>query len=382
MAREDSLFQSQPMHAKQLDLRQPADASIWNSLVPPDRPDLHLEVIYAAERGGLIHSPSFGVIEDNQTPIAVGMVQQIEAHGPALEIIEDRHPLHESIIRMVVCAPAIPSGLPGVYFRNGLSDHQRIEAFGLLLKLLFKDAPSDRLQVAWDYERDLHGSWSTAAEAEGFFPVQQPYGFRLAIDHRWTSITDYLAAMRCRYRKHHRRMQRATQHLDVRTANDIRPWIPLAAPLLEDVTVRQGVYFELPSADFLKEFSQLPGAEMTLCLDRESNSLRGVNLLLRGGALLQNLYVGFRGNDLRVYLSMLLYSVGRAIELGCRELELGQRANEPKLKLGSQPLTMQLYAKHPDPSIHDLLKNLDSATGLPNDLVATISRARRVFRQP
>ena len=364
-----------------------SEAKLWDGVVPASRPDLRISAILGANRSGLLIDPrlAFVCTANSLQPVAIALDQYIEVRGQAIAGPANRHPLHEEIFRMRVVAPAIPSGLCGVAFHCGTSSDERRRAFQALLLHFSNLVPPQHLQMAWDFPLSECEDWADGALENDldFFRVLQGYGFTFLIDPGWRTIDDCIKGMRSRYRTHQNRWIRRADAagLAVSTARCIEDWISSAAPLIEDVTTRQGIYYEIPTAEFLKEFAQLPGAEMTICSDLTTKCVRGVNLLLHGGDALFNLYVGFRADDHVAYQALLRYSVARAIELACRYLHLGQRADLSKRRLGALSSRLFLYARHPSRQIHTQLRNIRTPAGLPHEEIQPLTGYRRIFRR-
>ncbi len=366
----------------------PLEAQRWQANVPSYRPDMSLQAVHAASQGGLLDGLRLVVIssQEQAEPVALGIIQHAEVRGPGLEDPQQRHPLQEHIVRLVVIAPAIPSGLSGIVFRT-TDPSLRREAVRALLRHLVANAPSDRLQAIWDIQYPKYQYWIDAARELDFFPVPQGYSYLLELpsEPAWRSFDDYFESLRSRYRKHHRRWMLRAEVMDLSVTTvcgqDLVERIATAAPLIQEVTTRQGVFLELPTSEYLQQFAALAGAEMTVCQHAATQHLLGVNLLLHGGDELFNLYVGFHQQDRVTYQALLRHSVHRAIELNCRRLRLGQRAEDSKLKLGAMPTQTMLFARHPISTVHQQLRELDSSTGLPHEPIAALVRRRRVFHR-
>lgn len=168
---------------------------------------------------------------------------------------------------------------------------------------------------------------------------------------RWPDFDGYLDALRSPYR---RRIRRALQQ---RGSVTTRP-LPRAAfhashyALYEEVHARSRYKLEKLSLSFFQQFP----AELDV-FEAEGQPIGFVQTVQDGDTLA--FIFGGMAYALRerydLYWNMLLHVIAKGIELGCREIHLGQTAGSVKARMGAMPEARWVHARHPSRFLHAML---------------------------
>ena len=127
--------------------------------------------------------------------------------------------------------------------------------------------------------------------------------------------------------------------------------------VLENAAVRP---VTLPVA-FFPTLAEALGDDFRASIVRRENQPVGFISVLRDGDTAVAYYIGFEraaGLGNTVYLALLHSVVAEAIDMGCRRVSFGRTALEPKAGLGARPERLWLWARHRNPALNVLIRNL------------------------
>ena len=116
----------------------------------------------------------------------------------------------------------------------------------------------------------------------------------------------------------------------------------------------------LPVA-FFPTLAEALGDDFRASIVRRENQPVGFISVLRDGDTAVAYYIGFErtaGLGNTVYLALLHSVVADAIDMGCRRVSFGRTALEPKAGLGARPERLWLWARHRNPALNMLIRNL------------------------
>jgi hypothetical protein len=189
-------------------------------------------------------------------------------------------------------------------------------------------------------------------------------GMTLQIDPAWQAYDDYLHALKAKYRKAARTIEK-----DVTTAGAELVEIEDPASRAEElhalyaqVEARAVVRFGRLPADHLPALAAALGSENFHCIGlRWKGTLVGFGTLIRDGETAVAHIVGFdyaANQELPVYLRLLHALLETAIAWRCRELSLGRTALEPKSRMGAEPLPLDVYVRHRNPLVNQIAQRL------------------------
>ncbi|KJS87220.1 MAG: hypothetical protein JM58_04980 [Peptococcaceae bacterium BICA1-8] len=161
---------------------------------------------------------------------------------------------------------------------------------------------------------------------------------------RWPSFGQYLESLRSPYRYRIKKAQNKWQAVKV---DFIRPqeFDKDYYQLYEEVHSNSQAKLEKLNFEF---FQQLPLASTIIKATHKEQKL-GFAQIVENGTELIFLFIGFNhhlNSTFDIYLNLLLEIIGFAIDNRFRTIDLGQTAEETKLKLGSELFSKSMYISH------------------------------------
>ena len=165
----------------------------------------------------------------------------------------------------------------------------------------------------------------------------------IIFDLKWTSFDDYIASLRSNYR--HRYKKALTKGADITYTllNDNSSFDDHLYSLYEQVFNSSRIQVEkLPKAFFQGDISRIIVAK------KDERSIAFIQMIENN----EELVFAFVGIDYQVnqeydlYINMLLKMVEYAIDNGFKRIDLGQTADEAKLKLGGHYQTLYAIVHH------------------------------------
>jgi predicted N-acyltransferase len=94
----------------------------------------------------------------------------------------------------------------------------------------------------------------------------------------------------------------------------------------------------------------------------KGEEIHGFVVTLQDGDTAVAWHIGFdrstAGEGVPLYLRLLHASLSQAIEYGCRRVSFGRTALEPKARIGCLPETMQVWARHRQPMLNQVIRPL------------------------
>jgi 8-amino-7-oxononanoate synthase len=187
-----------------------------------------------------------------------------------------------------------------------------------------------------------------ALEALGY--IQAPSLPACALDLRWRSFAEYLAAMRAPYRRQALATLRVRQEtgLTARVVDDLDAWSPRVFALYEQVMDRAEFQLERLNLEFFRQLgARLPGETSALLLELRG-TLVAAAILLKSRRLHTFLLAGIdytRHRECQAYPNLVLEIVAGAIRSGAKRLEMGQTSYALKGRLGGLTVPRTLYLR-------------------------------------
>jgi hypothetical protein len=189
-----------------------------------------------------------------------------------------------------------------------------------------------------------------ASKVGGFADGRTCSGIRLRL--RWKTLDDYLGSMRSHYRYRHRKAMDKGAGLRYRILPDNRAFDRTLYGFYEAVHGRSRVRVEKLTLDYFRA-----PLSKTLVCEREGQPVGFIQMIENG----EELVFAFAGLDYAhngqydVYFNLLLKMVEYGIVHGFKILELGQTAEDAKLRLGGEFTELRALIRHSHPIINGLI---------------------------
>ncbi len=198
---------------------------------------------------------------------------------------------------------------------------------------------------------------------------------------RWSSFDDYLAELRCGYRRQITSSLRIARHnsLAVRTLDDMRGHTEPVYELYEQVIDRATHRLERLNRAFFENLADYLQGEYRLILIEQGARPLGMAIVLLSPTVATFLLAGldFRWNrEYQVYQNLVIEVIRVAIAAGAGRLEMGQTSYALKSRMGAEAEPRYLYVRHRKAWAHALLRRV---TGVLYPEI--VYPCRRVFRR-
>lgn len=211
----------------------------------------------------------------------------------------------------------------------------------------------------------------------GFRPLATEPDMVLDLPAAWSSMDDYLAALRTRYRRAARRVARqlAAAGCRVEPATDLDAVAGRLHELYLAVHDAARVRPATPRASYLPELARVFEDDLRCSVIRRDDEIVGFVITLKDGDNAVGYHLGFDrelGAGVPLYVGLLHATLADALALDCRRLSLGRTALESKARLGAIPRPLRIGWK----GYSRLGRALDKVV----DLSPEAAPARRPFK--
>jgi len=267
--------------------------------------------------------------------------------------------------RVLVCGNLLSWGFHAVAFAR---DEDPAAIWPAVAEAMYRVRRAERLSGQSDFAlvKDLSVAERDGAEALrrfGYRSVESDPNMVLEISPEWRTYDDYLGSLNAKYKNAARKVAKdlAQAGCVVSRLADVgleaKRVHRLYLSVLENAAVRP---VTLPVA-FFPTLAESLGDDFRATLVRRENQPVGFISVLRDGDTAVAYYIGFErtpGVGNTVYLALLHSVIGDAIEMRCRRVSFGRTALEPKAGLGARPERLWLWARHRNPALNVLIRNL------------------------
>lgn len=190
-------------------------------------------------------------------------------------------------------------------------------------------------------------NWAAAGTLAG--AARGAMSWQISLRLRWRSFEDYLGAMRSGHRHRCRLAARRGRGLRFRFLADNAAFDERLHALYLRVNRRSRIRVETLGIDFFRA----PVSRIAVC-EHGAEQL-GFIQLVENGTELVFAFIGYdeaRNREHDIYLNLLLFMIRYAIERGFATLEMGQTAEDAKLKLGGDSTPLSVLIRHSNPLLH------------------------------
>lgn len=271
--------------------------------------------------------------------------------------------------RVLVCGNLLSFGQHAVAFsEEGLRDRDR--SWAAVAETLYRIRRAERLSGGSDMSLIKDVPTGSAAVPNprgiGFRRVETEPEMVLAIDERWQTYDDYLAALDGKYRKSARQIVKEVAEcgLVLERMDDLQDIAEDMHSLYLAVQDNNELRLVTSPTGYLPALVQAFGTDARCAVLRREGKLLGFVVTLKDRDTAVGYHIGFDRNAAKeapIYLRLLHAVVEDAIQLKCRRLSLGRTALEPKARLGATPEPMEVWVKHRARGLNFLIGRLLAA---------------------
>jgi hypothetical protein len=343
------------------------DGAAWDALVRPHAVFLDRRYLRVLETAGPENlRPRYALVFRDRRPVAAVAAQSVHVKGEGL-LPPDSHTRRTLLgrweERLLVCGNLLSCGPHGVAFAEGESP---AELWPAVAEALYRLRKADRQLGQHDFVlvKDLPAGdpeTATTLQAFAYEPLETEPQMCLDLQPGWRTHADYLAALNTKYRGAARKVLKDVGEAGLRVTSgavDSRDAEALHALYMQVLTQADVRLVTLPAAHF-PALSEHLGADLRCTVVRRDDEPVAFVVTLRHGETATAYFVGFdREVAAPLYLRLLHAVVEDALALGCRRIEFGRTALEPKARLGARPQPVAVYLRHRVPVMNWLLRAL------------------------
>ena len=267
--------------------------------------------------------------------------------------------------RIVVCGNLLSWGFHAVAFAR---DEDPAVIWPAVAEAIYRVRRAERLagQSEFALVKDLSTAERPGVDALrrfGYRPVESDPNMVLEIPAAWRTYDDYVASLNAKYKNAARKIAKdlAQAGCVVSRLADVGLEAKRVHALYLNVVDNAAVRPVSLPVDFFPTLAAALGDDFRATIVRRDNRLVGFISVVRDGDTAVAYYIGFErtpGVGNTVYLALLHSVIGDAIELGCRRVSFGRTALEPKAGLGARPERLWLWARHRNPALNMIIRNL------------------------
>lgn len=267
--------------------------------------------------------------------------------------------------RLLVCGNLASCGMHGAAFAIGVNRNQAwARVAGVLERIAWGDTSypgancvtvKDLGQSAFDGSQRLsHNSFS---------PLRTQPNMILELETRYECFEDYLAKLRAKYRKQHKRTIRGIDGSGLRAGplTDIATHSATLHHLYCAVLNKTPLSLAAPREGYFSALADVFGKSCICSTVSDAGKILGFIITVKDGEDANGCYLGLDyGANARhpVYLRLLQLHIDNAIKLGCRRALFGRTALQPKASLGARPVDTYVWVRHRYPLVSSIAARL------------------------
>ncbi|OGV58774.1 MAG: hypothetical protein A2283_02390 [Lentisphaerae bacterium RIFOXYA12_FULL_48_11] len=205
----------------------------------------------------------------------------------------------------------------------------------------------------------------------GFYDKLSDFGYTrienlpaAKLDIRWRTFEDYLCNMRSQYRRIFRKRIASFESEGgrIEVVKDFACHSDEMERLWMNAYNHAKEYRrEVLKKDFFENMDKFLGSRSAAIIATLNGSMVGFSLLLIDDETLVTLFCGLDysySKDYYIYFNLFYEAIRYAISCGCRKIDLGITTLVPKLELGADVVTLNMYMKHLNPLLNLVVPRL------------------------
>jgi hypothetical protein len=312
--------------------------------------------------------PRYALICDGDVPLATLCMQVVRVDlqqvgkGSGNKDVEKLRRLVQQ--RMLVCGNLLAYGLHGVCFAPNAD---RDKVWPAVAEALYRTRRAEKLAGHADLVliKDLDEvavEESRALEKLSYASVPTEPNMVLAMHPKWRSHDDYLQSLTAKFRGD-------IKNRVFKKFNDAGCVIEKLTDVPGSAAELQNLYLQVHANATLRPFvlppsywqvlSEVAGANAVIHVARQGERRIGFIVSLKDADTMFAYHVGFdraaADCGIPVYLRLLHASLAQALEFGCRRVSFGRTALEAKARMGCQPESTFIWARHRHPLLNQVL---------------------------
>ncbi|AUC16887.1 GNAT family N-acetyltransferase [Tenacibaculum sp. SZ-18] len=278
-----------------------------------------------------------------------GFVNQIKKIGRKFGIVAKKKPF-----KILTCGNTFVSGEHGIFIKNNQNKQKVIKELAKSVVELVNDEKQFNYKISGFMLKDfIHESLFVTDELLGYnyhsFNVEP--NMLMQIDSDWNDFTDYLAAMKTKFRVKAKKAMEKSFPLEVIdiTQHNFHDYAPEMETLYKNVSSKAGFNlgsFNLETYNSLKEKL---GEDYVIRIYLLKDKVVGYLSAMINQKDLDAHYVGIDytyNREFAIYQRMLYDYIQLAIDKKLSQINFGRTASEIKSSVGAEPQNLTIYFRH------------------------------------
>ncbi len=337
----------------------------WDTLIPRDVPHLRWGFLHAVECSGLGRAPHYlcarrggrlvGVLVAYTLPVDVFTLAP-KRYTAWFSALRDRYAPRLLFLKGVTAGPLVTNCCHNFHLSESLTADERQRVIGDLVDALEAIPGTGGLTTLFDFPEDDAAEFAPALRSRGFLQGSSLPGTRL--DVTWQSLDGYMGQVRKAFRRTVVKDRAAAAGLVFDIIDDYSEIAEEAWALYRNVIAKaDNLLIQLTPA-FFGELGRFEQSRLVTARDAETGRLVGVEFLLVGDTLVQDLCTGLDYADnaaRRLYFNLLYPVIGFAGSHGFERLYLGQTSYTFKARLGVTHYPSYVFVKHSNPFVQKVV---------------------------
>lgn len=338
--------------------------------------------------------PRYALVSDDQGPVAAIVLQWAEVDGTRLRPLpkaggedDELNPLRRLVDklsrparaafatrlreRVLVCGNLLTYGQHAVAVAP---DVEPDSVWPAVAEVLYRVRRAEKLagQAGFVLIKDIPLAANSGVgqlQGLGYRGIETEPNMVLALDPAWTSHDDYLGSLASKYRS---AVKNQILQPIAKAGLAVRAYVPAGALARRTHELYLGVHQNAGMRPFtlhphyFAELAATAGERVRFAglfagPDDTPEALLGFIVTLADVDEALGYHIGFAQDDTRglpLYLRLLHASIADAIGLRAPALSFGRTALEPKARLGAKPQEMQVWLRHRQPVLNQIVRRL------------------------
>lgn len=340
------------------------DANKWDQLVPLNTPHLRYGFLKACEDSKQVSDPNYLCAwRDGRL---IGAAYTYEMRMDLLTLVPRKYtrwvdPIRSAIapnllyLHSTICGPIVTNCNNNICVASDISAVEQHEVVKALLQEM-EAVSSSNLFAMFEFTEEAASICEPAMQELGYIKAHSLPGTRM--DVKWHSLDEYIESMRKAFRRTVVKDRKSAVDIEFDILNDFSDVAEEAWHLYNNVLSKAEYIFESLTPEFFKEFAKYEQSRLVTARDRKTGKLIGIELLMCGETVIQDLYTGVDYSfdpSQKLYFNLIYPVIGYAGEQRFQTLSMGQTAYTFKARLGVKPYPLFIYIKHRNSFLHRII---------------------------
>ena len=361
------------------------DQGEWNALIPRDEPHLRYAFLEALETSGQCRESHYFRVFSGSELVGAAVAYHLRVdlltlaprrYTAWIDAVRSRIAPNLLFMGSLTCGPIVTNCRSNVYVSPLLDPTTRHNACLQIIAAVQATPKAPGLTLFFEFDDRQAEVFAPAFLDSGFLQgVSLPGTF---LDVRWNSLEQYVQLMRKAFRRTVVKDQAMAADLEFMVVDDFTEIADEAYALYRNVVRRADYVLQELTLEFFRAIAPITESRLVVARERGSGRIVGIELLLRGETVLQDVFTGLdyaRNAEQHLYFNLIYPVIGYAGEQGFRRLSLGQTSYTFKSRLGVGVFPLWLFVKHRNPVVQRVLVTLKSMLFPP-----TKTASHKVFR--